>query len=173
MFLSIVSIFCDNDYNLVESLVKSIEENIEVEHEIILMDNRDVYKNEKIDIPENIKVVSMGGNKYQFEARRRVVSECRGEYIWYIDTDDTVLKVDKNFEKLNGNLICFAYAYKEGIISLPESWDYVKKLLNGQDIVTVSKEEIEKNYNFWDIIGCSLWHYATFPNDNRYYFNVY
>lgn len=64
MFLSIVSIFCDNDYNLVESLVKSIEENIEVEHEIILMDNRDVYKNEKIDIPENATFPN--DNRYYF-----------------------------------------------------------------------------------------------------------
>lgn len=157
MKLSIVSIFCDNDYQLLSKLISNIREKVKVDYEIILIDNREKFKNESITLTDDIKIYSKGRNIYQFEARRYAVQFCHGDYIWFIDTDDSLLTVAENLSGITGNLICFSYAMRSASITLPSTWRDLKTYFTESNTVSVDKDVIERQHKFWDIIGSTLW----------------
>lgn len=157
MKLSIVSIFCDTDYKLLPGLISNIREKVKVSYELIFIDNREKYKYEEIIVPEYVKIYSKGKNVYQFEARRYAVQFCSGDYIWFIDTDDSLLFVDNKLETITGEMICFSYVMKEKGLCLPSTWEDFKEACMGCNIVSVHKSKIEKQCDFWNIIGSTLW----------------
>lgn len=110
--LSIVIVMCDKDYNYVPDLVKSIPDKIKgIPYEILLIDNRNdiSYDFTKLIKENNIKYISMGGNKYQYAARVVSPLYANNKYIWFIDADDEIL--DIHYEDIrdapNADIIAF------------------------------------------------------------------
>lgn len=158
MTLSIVAAFCDKDYKLIPNLLINIEEKVHIPHEIILIDNREEFKDDPVNFTP-ATVYSKGCNAYQFEARRFAVQFCKGDYIWYIDSDDEIctVKEDLNFTE---DVIMFNYGIFINVITLPYTWQIVKEVFKRKRFTSINKSEF-KNYcitdNPWDICCCTLW----------------
>lgn len=87
MKLSVIIIFCDKDFIYLDSMIDMVEKFVKVEHEIILVDNR----NNQTPFETKHKVVSKGENCYILEGRRLGLDEAKGEYIWFVDVDDEII----------------------------------------------------------------------------------
>lgn len=92
MKLSIIIIFCDKDYFCIPNLVETIQRDVKINKEIILLDNREHKKNSLINT-HGVVVHSMGGNVHQFEARRKAIEYVTGDYMWFVDADDLTLPI--------------------------------------------------------------------------------
>lgn len=99
---------CDKDYQNVYNIVDKIKETALYDYEIFVMDNREKKKNIILNF-ENAKLVDMGGNKYQFNAKREaVLNYCSGDYVWFIDCDDEIIDCP-NIVDNTSEIICFNY----------------------------------------------------------------
>ena len=88
--LTVVILFCDDDYMLLDKAVSSIREHIKFsDYEIVAVDNREKEK-VPIDI-KNIKIVSKGYNLNCFEGRKFGFENSQGQYIWNFDVDDLMI----------------------------------------------------------------------------------
>lgn len=108
--LSIGITVCDNDYNLLDQLLMQIKEKVKVPYEIIIIDNRDKFKDDKKSWAPTFQ---FGYNAYQFAARAKIIEFAKGDYIWFVDGDDDIGEVtDFSF---NEDIIVFSYnAYPDG-----------------------------------------------------------
>lgn len=111
MKISCVITICDKDYKNIYSVIKSIRQNVHTEYEILIMDNRDKLKNINISNCEE-RIIDMGGNQFEFEARKRSLQYCTGDYIWFIDGDDSVL--NSVIPLFDGDIVCFNYKLTNG-----------------------------------------------------------
>lgn len=92
--LTIISLFCDKDYQYIPALLKRIDKKVICNYELILVDNRE--KNKDIEIPEiweffkthNGELISKGENLCQLAAKKWAVSKAIGDYVWFVDGDD-------------------------------------------------------------------------------------
>ena len=98
--LSIGVTVCDKDFHLLSFLLEQIEERVKVEHEVIIIDNREQMLNVETTWQPTFK---FGYNAFQFNARAKIIELAKGDYIWFIDGDDEVDYVD-------------SFDYKEDII---------------------------------------------------------
>ena len=157
-FLSIVVIFCDKDYQFIESLCKEINKNVKLSHEIILIDNREVYKDKFINLPENAFMHSVGYNAYQFEGRRLAVQFCSGKYVWYVDADDEVLIVEDYWKDAisDEDVALFSAMMTDLSFKLNKSFFIRKALLNNSIYLSRDWHELELK-NVWNFFGCCLW----------------
>ena len=115
--LSIVLTFCDKDFYLLEKNLKNISDNVKIKHEVILVDNR-VNNTEDIPCKELYNLVLKFDNKSNF-SRYKAVDYANGERLWFIDSDDSILKISNVFEKYlyySETIIEFSY-YKEDSIN--------------------------------------------------------
>lgn len=95
-YLTIIILFCDKDYQYIPSLLSRIDKKVICSFEVLLVDNRENYKD--IKIPEienfkrfhNIKVLSKGYNLCQLAAKKYALQFARGNYIWLVDGDDEI-----------------------------------------------------------------------------------
>lgn len=118
LFLSIIIPLIDRDCSVITELIDTINKNVKPTHEIIIIDNREKLKDEKIDF-KDAKVYSKGRNLYQFESKRWGATFAKGEYIWFVDGDDSILEVDCDEDRYSKyDLIVFNCLHftKEGII---------------------------------------------------------
>ena len=101
MKISCIILFCDRDYIYIPELLNNIHENLKIDHEIILVDNREEYKDIDIEIPDEIDVsyIDMGRNFRQLQARKFASQNATGDYIWFIDADDNILEVNDSIER--------------------------------------------------------------------------
>ena len=97
--LSIVILFCDKDVKYIPSLLKNIKENISINYEIVLVDNRETNK-DKLTLDPEYQYFAFGYNARQVQGRKKGIELAKGDYIWFVDADDEVLEVDSSFEKL-------------------------------------------------------------------------
>lgn len=128
---------CDSDYKNLDNLLKQIEERVEPEHEIIIVDNREKFKDDPVFWKADW---TPGYNVYQFEARRRIVDMAQGEYIWFVDGDDEILELlDEGYTE---DIIAYSfYAYPD------RYYKYCDEVIT-QNILSI--ETTNK-------IGCTLW----------------
>ncbi len=106
-FLSIVIPFCDRDWRYITSLLRLIDGRVKVSHEVILVDNREKYKNALIKT-DKAKILTKGRNVRQFEARRLAVKFCRGKYVWFVDADDSPGDVSSDLSSVDADVIVFS-----------------------------------------------------------------
>lgn len=97
--LSVIILFCDKDVKYIPSLLKNIKENLSIDYEIVLIDNRETNK-DKLSIDPDIRYFAFGYNARQVQGRKKGVELAKGDYIWFVDADDEILEVDSSFEKL-------------------------------------------------------------------------
>lgn len=90
MILSVVILFTDHDYMLLDRAISSIKEHVKFnDYEIILVDNRD---NQSIKIERNdVKIVTQNKNLYTFEGRKFGFSFTQGQFVWNFDADDRMI----------------------------------------------------------------------------------
>lgn len=119
MKLSIIILFCDKDYFFIPKLIENIQRVVKINHEIVLIDNRENKKNCLINT-HGIEIHSMNKNLYQFEARRRAIEFVTGNYMWFVDADDIVLPINKNYFLSNKDFYYFNFAMIKQ--------DYTKKI---------------------------------------------
>lgn len=93
--LSIIILFCDKDWALVPGMISMIESNVPFSHEVILVDNREKFRNEPLETGNAI-VKSKGYNTYQLEGRRWSVQFATGRYVWFVDVDDKIPQIKKD-----------------------------------------------------------------------------
>ena len=94
MLLSICILFCDKDQHYIPSLLKNIKEKCQVKYEVVLIDNR---KNKSV--PLNVDARIYPCDKLgQWNGRRLAISKAKGDYIWFIDADDSINEVPKSIE---------------------------------------------------------------------------
>lgn len=115
--LSIGITICDKDYQKLDSLLAQIEERIKIEHEVIIIDNREQFKDEKTSWTPSY---SFGYNAYQFSARAKIIELAKGDYIWFVDGDDNVEEVDE-FDYTEDIIVFSYHSYPSGDIHIDEN----------------------------------------------------
>lgn len=112
--LSIGVTVCDTDYHLLDSLLKQIDERVQIPHEVIIIDNREEFLNVLVKWKSGF---TFGYNATQFSARSKIIELANGDYIWFIDGDDEIDYVD-SFDYTE-DIITFSYStYKIGDVHI-------------------------------------------------------
>ena len=113
--ISIIVIISDKDYHLFGNILRTINETAGIPYELLVADNREEYKN--VSLPEgNYTLIDMGGNKFQFLAKKRCIPLCKYDWIWVIDGDDEVI----NFPPVDdlstdADMICYNFERDDGL----------------------------------------------------------
>lgn len=147
--LSIGITVCDADYKNLDLLLNQIKERVKVPYEIIIIDNREKYKNE---VTEWKPSFSFGYNAFQFSARAKIIDLSKGEYIWFIDGDDEIGIIDNS--DYQEDIAVFSYnsypvgdvhitkhpaeifSYESSCIIKPVLWNkFIKRSLFSEDFI--------------------------------------
>ena len=113
--ISIIVIISDKDYHLFGNILRTIKETAGIPYELLVADNREEYKN--VSLPEgNYTLIDMGGNKFQFLAKKRCIPLCKYDWIWVIDGDDEII----NFPPVDdlstdADMICYNFERDDGL----------------------------------------------------------
>ena len=113
--ISIIVIISDKDYHLFGNILRTINETAGIPYELLVADNREEYKN--VSLPKgNYKRIDMGGNKFQFLAKKRCIPLCKYDWIWVIDGDDEII----NFPQVDdlstdADMICYNFERDDGL----------------------------------------------------------
>ena len=113
--ISIIVIISDKDYHLFGNILRTINETAGIPYELLVADNREEYKN--VSLPEgNYTLIDMGGNKFQFLAKKRCIPLCKYDWIWVIDGDDEII----NFPPVDdlstdADMICYNFERDDGL----------------------------------------------------------
>jgi hypothetical protein len=157
MTLTIAILFCDNDVDNLQSLVESVESKVTLDHEILLIDNRD---DKSAELPSGYEVLTLEKNIGQYDARLEAVEKCNGDYIWFIDGDDDVFAVDESFAEIaknGGEVIYFCAEDKDGESSELNRPSKAINLLCG-DFKTVTYPTDEYSIYIASFVYiCALW----------------
>lgn len=107
--LSIVILFCDKDYKYIPSLLQNIQDNVKIQYEVVLIDNREKEKRKKLNIDKYKCILhKFGYNATQIQGRKKGIELSNGKYIWFIDADDSVNVIDNiNIKDLDYDVIVF------------------------------------------------------------------
>lgn len=145
MDLSIIILFSDNDYKCVSNLIRSIKRNISIKgtYEILVSDNRENFKNEPLNIDNDIAVICNNGNIGASEGRRAGLMSAKGKYIWFIDADDEVIKLD-NFD-FSGGYDCYQFCYSLADPTSSNSPKYLNPLSTLYPVNVISKYNLRTN----------------------------
>lgn len=101
MILSIVILCCDKDYMMVSSLLNNIRNVWQEQHdsfldyEVIIVDNRENEADKHVDWNNNANVIvhKSGSNIMQFASRAIGTRLAKGDYIWFVDADDSIVNI--------------------------------------------------------------------------------
>ena len=172
--ISIGITVCDKDYQNCSNILNQIKERVKVEHEVIVIDNRELCKNEPTDWQPTF---AFGYNAYQFSARAKIIELAKGDYLWFVDGDDEVGEIT-NFDYTE-DIIAFSYAtypvtnvhlepaiYTDNIFTY-EMADKIKHVLWNKIYKKslFSKECIDKFYGVKMVTAeDTIWNYVALKN---------
>ena len=119
--LSIIVLFCDKDYKYIPSLLHQMNDKLCCWFEVILVDNREKYKDIEIKEIEDFKSVNnliyidSGKNVAQLAAKKNALEYAKGDYVWFFDADDEMCDcVSQTYlDKCDSDFIIFNYGFKE------------------------------------------------------------
>ena len=104
MRLSFVILCCDKDYQMVSSLLNNVYNVWQEQHdsfddyEVIIVDNRENETDKDVDwhaYDDSIKIYKSGSNIMQFASRAIGTQLAKGDYIWFVDADDSILEIPR------------------------------------------------------------------------------
>src|SRR5574344_178341 len=148
--LSIIVVFCDKDAQYIPSLISNISKCISFNYEIIFIDNRN-DKTSTIDTA-HWSIYPMEKNYYQMAARKEGLKHVTGDYVWFIDADDSIRSVKIDLQSSPDILAFRYYRFFEIENGLKKTKDqlpiFQSSSINKPDIFT---------YNTYKIIHCALW----------------
>ena len=117
--LAIIVLFCDKDYQYIPSLLSNIHNRVCCSYELILVDNREKYK--EVSIPEiedffkthKGKCISKGRNLCQLAAKKLALDYVTSRYVWFVDGDDDICGVisDSLLASCKSDMVAFNYVY--------------------------------------------------------------
>lgn len=123
--LTIGITICDKDYHNLDLLLPQIEEKVKCEHEVIIVDNREEFLDEKTDW---LPTFQFGYNAYQFASRAKIIELAKGDFIWFIDGDDEIGEIKScDYEE---DIIIFSYN------TYPDGSYYYDECVKDKDLVT-------------------------------------
>ena len=150
MKISFIILFCDKDFKYLKDIVNQIKEKANVDYEILLTDNRTENK-DKINLDdEHIKIFNFGENTYNY-GRIRTVNEATGDYIWFVDVDDVIVKFPDNINDFTKDLYEFCWCFEDGKKEPPRSdwpavWNKIVKTSIMKKIVTILNTEAKISF---------------------------
>lgn len=98
--LTLGILFCDRDITYLQDLLESIAQQVHVPYEIILLDNRTDTTSD-ISFLDSYTVLNKGqGNIYQLAGRKKIIENATGDFIWFIDCDDSLFEIDESFNEI-------------------------------------------------------------------------
>lgn len=92
MFLTIGILISDKDLDNLENLISQIKENVKIKNEIIICNN----SSKEISVEDATVLNNGNGNIYQLRGRKLIINQAKGDYIWFVDGDDTVNEVHES-----------------------------------------------------------------------------
>lgn len=129
MFLTIGILVSDKDTQHLDVLLSQIKEKVKIENEIIICNNSST----ELSVENAIVVNNGGGNIYQLRGRKLIIENAQGDYIWFVDADDTINDVQD--EDFTGDIVEFNFTY----INVNE----IRPMKNNQySNITVSKTSL-------------------------------
>ena len=104
--LSVIGLVYNGNVNKLELFLQHVTNKIKVNHEIIIVDNRD---DKNIPLPcNNVKIVSTEKNLGILDGRRFGFEHSTGDYIWFIDIDDEIHTIN-DIDYGDSDIISFPY----------------------------------------------------------------
>lgn len=147
MKISFIILFCDKDFVYLKDIVSQIKAKANVDYEILLTDNR-TNNNDEINLSdEHVKIFNFGKNTYNY-GRIRTVNEATGDYIWFVDVDDVIVKFPDNINNFTKDLYELCWCREDEKKEFPRSnwpavWDKIIKTSVMKKIVTILNPEAE------------------------------
>lgn len=108
--LSIIVLFCDKDRNFLVPLLRKIDKNVKVDHEVICVNNSAKAFNKTDPITKTALFISPKKNIGTLAGRKFGLKFAFGHYVWFIDVDDDIPKI-KFFPKKDYDIIQFGYRF--------------------------------------------------------------
>ncbi len=107
--LSIICLVYDGNKQFLAKCTSMINDNVQVPHEVIIVDNRD-DKSDKLNYIGDAKIVEAKKNIGILDGRRLGFEAATSDYIWFVDIDDYILPIDNNNYGDN-DIIIFPYCF--------------------------------------------------------------
>lgn len=119
--LSIVTLFCDKDYEYIPGLLEQFDKRICCDYEVILVDNREAYRDKSIPEINTFYqrhkgiYITKGYNLCQLAAKKLAMQYVNGSYVWFVDADDELVDTPSDilFNKCFADLVLFNYTYDD------------------------------------------------------------
>lgn len=109
--ISIILAFYDGDFKYLKDILSEIESKVKIDHEVVLLDNRE--KNKELIVGHYDKLLVNGYNGYNY-SRKKAVNLATGEYIWFVDVDDSIYEIDETFEEfLNKDYDAISFKFND------------------------------------------------------------
>lgn len=161
--LSIIVLFCDKDYKYIPSLLKQMNDKLCCWFEVILVDNREKYKDIEIKEIEDFKSVNnliyidSGKNVAQLAAKKNALEYAKGDYVWFFDADDEMCDcISQTFlDKCDSDFIIFNYGFKEPGVYIKDDRIIYKECTD--EYKTIYNKSKFRDADFLNENCCTAW----------------
>ncbi|MCR4733618.1 MAG: glycosyltransferase family 2 protein [Treponema sp.] len=113
--ITIGILFCDRDLVYLQDFLRAIPYKVKIPYEVILLDNRTDTSSD-ISFLNSYNVLNKGqGNLYQLAGRKKIIENATGDYVWFVDPDDTLFEIGESFNEIlfsDYDFISFSYLIK-------------------------------------------------------------
>ena len=122
-YLTFVIICYNKDYqNALKNIHSILKSHIPFEYEILAVYNRsgDIQKEAESEFFEEIKKLKntrsllVTDAKNQYFCRSSAIKSINSKYTWFIDGDDSILKIPRKFKNLDYDVVCFNAKTSDG-----------------------------------------------------------
>ena len=122
-YLTFVIICYNKDYqNALKNIHSILKSHIPFEYEILAVYNRsgNIQKEAEYEFFEEIKKLKntrsllVTDAKNQYFCRSLAIKSINSKYVWFIDGDDSILKIPRKFKNLDYDVVCFNAKTSDG-----------------------------------------------------------